>query len=324
MNILVTGGVGYIGSCLLSMLGKEGFVRNSIIRSLDNNCSSEYSEVKRRFEGDKRYQFLIGDVTKDEDVRNSIEDIDTIVHLAAISGLDPCMKDPRNAILTNVYGTQRVLELAAKSDVKRIAFASSAAVYGNPGKGPIIEEGELRPLSLYGITKVAGEQLVKTYNENHGLCLTVLRLANVYGLGIYTLGNTVTTRFVKAAVEGKPLEIYGSGEQVRNFVHVTDVARAIIKCMNAKEKIINGEVFNIGGRKSFRINEHAGHILRLVKKELGKSANVIHTSPRSGESYTQNFEYSIEKAEKLLGYNTCVTLEEGISELIHYIKNPAI
>ena len=322
MNILVTGGIGYVGSCFLSMLKEDEFTKMSIIRSLDKNRNLKYPEVKPEFEGDKRYQLIVGDITNKRDVRKSLDNIDTIVHLAAISGLDACMKDPSNAILTNIYGTQNILELAIKLNIERVVFASSAAVYGNPGKEPIVEEKRLRPLNLYGITKVAGEQLIETYHENYGLCTTILRLANVYGLGIYTLGNTVTTRFIRAAIEGQPLTIYGSGEQARNFVHVRDVARGIIECLKAKEKTVKGEIFNIGGRKSPSVNELARWILSLTEKKLGKVSDITYTSPRSGETYTPSFEYSIEKAERLLGYKSHIKLEDGILELIDFFKNP--
>lgn len=321
MNILVTGGIGYVGSCLLSMLKEDEFSRTNIIRSLDKNRNLKFAEVKRELETDERYQLIVGDITRNKDVEKSLDNIDTIVHLAAISGLEECMKDPSNAILTNIYGTQKVLELAVKSNVERVVFASSAAVYGNPGKEPIVEERRLKPLNLYGITKAAGEQLIEAYHENYGLCTTILRLANVYGLGIYTLWNTVTTRFIKLAIEEKPLEIYGSGEQARNFVHVRDVVSVIISCLKAKEESIKGEIFNIGGRKSISINEHAGQILRLVKKKSGKSTSIIHTPPRLGETYTPYFQYSIKKAEERLRYNPRVGPEEGITELIHYIEN---
>ncbi len=320
MNVLVTGGVGYIGSCLLSMLREEGSVVNNIIRSLDCNCGKECLEVKRRFEGDKRYQIIVGDIRQHHDVKKSLDNIDVVIHLAAISGLQACMKNPADAIATNIYGTQKILEMAVNSDVERMIFASSAAVYGNPAKYPITEERQLKPLSLYGITKTAGEQLIDSYHNNYGLCTTVFRLANVYGLGVYTLWNTVTSLFVKAAVEGESMVIYGSGKQARNFVHVKDVAGAIIRCLKTGKKSIAGETFNVGGRESISIKELGNLILHLAQEESLKTVEFTHAPPRLGETYTPNFQYSITKAERILGYSPSVTLKEGIAELIHYAK----
>lgn len=320
MNVLVTGGVGYIGSCLLSMLGEEDSMISNIIRSLDCNSGKKHSEIKSRFKADKRYQIILGDIRQHHDVKKSLDSINVIIHLAAISGLEACAKNPADAITTNIYGTQKVLEMAVNLDVERIIFASSAAVYGNPKKYPITEEGHVKPLSLYGITKAAGEQLIDSYHSNYGLSTTIFRLANVYGLGIYTQWNTVTPIFVKAAIEGKNMVIYGSGKQARNFVHVKDVAGAIIKCLKTGKKSVAGEVFNIGGKKSISINELGNLILRLAQKESMRKVELTHTSPRLGETYTPNFQYSITKAKRILDYSPFVTLEEGIKDLIHYVK----
>ncbi|MFX0067606.1 MAG: NAD-dependent epimerase/dehydratase family protein [Candidatus Hodarchaeota archaeon] len=324
MNILVTGGVGYIGSCLLSMLRDEEFMDDGVIRSLDNNSGKEHLKVKRTFDGDKRYQLIKGDIRRRDDVKKSLNDIEAVVHLAAVSGFEACTNNTHEAILTNIYGTQTILEAAENSNVERIIFASSAAVYGNPEKYPIIEEERLKPLNLYGVTKVVGEQLTKIYNNDYGLCTTILRLSNVYGLGIYACWNTVAHLFVKAATEGKPMIIYGSGKQARNFVHVRDVSNAIIECLKAEEKNIRGEVFNIGGWENININELAHQVRHLVKKEKRKSTAVIHAPPRSEETYAMNFQYSIGRAKQVLGYNPHFDLKKGILELINHDRNTKI
>lgn len=168
-----------------------------------------------------------------------------MVHLAAVSGLENCRRNPDGAVLTNVLGTRNVLEAARKFDIQRVVFTSSAAVYGMPVTTPVGEDHPLRPMNLYGVTKLAGESLMRAYYDVYGLETVVLRLRNVYGVGVFTRWRTVVPRFVRQAMEGKPLTVYGDGWQTRDFVHVLDVVEAIRLVLRAEKGIVAGETFNV-------------------------------------------------------------------------------
>ena len=198
MDVLVTGGAGYIGSGLLLKLGKE--FPDATITSLDNLSTGDYRHVNH-LKKDKRYRLLVGDVRKKSDLKKAMtEDTAVVVHMAAMPGLELCRKQPKKAIDTNVYGTHLLLEEAVTQNVERFIFTSSAAVYGAPQQHPVAETHPLNPVNLYGVTKVAAEQLTNASHMTHGLATTILRLSNVYGISAYTRLNLVIPKFVWQAV----------------------------------------------------------------------------------------------------------------------------
>ena len=166
MNILVTGGAGYIGSGLLVKLGK-GFP-DATITSLDNLEGGDYRYVDY-LRKERRYRLLVGDIRKKSDVQKAVtKDTAIIMHLAAIPGVKPCRDQPKKAIETNIYGTHLLLEEAVNRNVERFIFTSSAAVYGTPQQQPITEEHPLNPINLYGVTKVSGEKRVNACHPTAG------------------------------------------------------------------------------------------------------------------------------------------------------------
>jgi len=149
-----------------------------------------------------RVKLAVGDICdseKLEEVLREGEGVSAVVHLAAVSGIEECQRSPREAVLTNVYGTHNVLEVARKYDVGNVVFASSAAVYGNSVKTPIGEDHPLSPTNLYGVTKLAAEGLLESYHVSYGLGTVILRFGNVYGVGVYTHWETVIPKFVRQA-----------------------------------------------------------------------------------------------------------------------------
>ena len=316
MNILVTGGAGYIGSGLLVKLGEE--FPDASITSLDNLDGGNYRYVDY-LRKDRRYLLLAGDIRKKSDVRKALtRDTAIIMHLAAISGVKPCREQPRKAINTNLYGTHLLLEEAINRNVERFIFTSSAAVYGTPKQQPITEEHPRKPINFYGVTKVGAEKLVNMYHVNSGLTTTILRLSNVYGVSAYTLWKSVVPRFVWQAMNDQPLTIRADGKQQRDFVHVQDIIDAFIQCAKASKQAVAGETFNLGG-EALSVNHIAELIIQESQQRLGKKILKVYTPLEPGEVYTPEFKYDYQKASRKIGYDPKHGMAQGTSELFDYI-----
>lgn len=315
MNILVTGGAGYIGSGLLAGLGEE--FPEATITSLDNLTTGDYRYVDH-LKRDRHYRLLAGDIRRKSDVQKAMDqDTSMIVHLAAMSGIESCKNEPMNAISTNIYGTHLLLEEAVEHNVERFIFASSAAVYGTPQQQPISETHLLKPINLYGVTKGSAEQLLNATHINQGLTITILRLSNVYGLGACTSWKTVIPKFVWQAVNDKPLTIRADGNQQRDFVHIRDIIHAVNRCLKAPRQAIAGETFNIGG-ETLSVNQIAEIVVRESRQRLNKETLKVFTPLGVGEVYTSQFQYSHKKASEKISYKPKQEMLKGISELFNY------
>ncbi|UCC33554.1 MAG: NAD-dependent epimerase/dehydratase family protein [Candidatus Bathyarchaeota archaeon] len=315
MNILVTGGGGYIGSGFIPRLGKE--FPEATITSLDNLTTGNYRFIEYLKE-DKRYRLLQGDITKRADLKKALApDTEMVAHLAAVPGIKLCNEKPKKAIITNIYGTHLLLEEAVKHSVERFILISSAAVYGTPQEQPITEEHPLKPINLYGITKLSAEQLAKACYLTCGLSTTTLRLPNLYGLSAYAKWKNVIPRFVWQAVNNEPLTIRADGKQKRNFVHVQDVINAMIQCLKAPRQAVAGETLNIGGH-ALSVNQIANIVVQEGQQKLNKEVSKVYTSLKLGEVYTSEFKYDYGRASMKIGYEPERGVSQGISELFDY------
>jgi len=310
MRIGVTGGAGYIGSTLIKNLieGEDEVV------SIDDESIGDYRHIRERYSGDGA-RYIHGDI-RDNQVLEDFEDVDAIAHLAAVPGLDRCRDNPEGAISTNIYGTHQVLEASRRFDAPRVVFCSSAAVYGKPEAIPVTEEHQLNPLNLYGVTKVAGEKLMNSYNLNYNIETVNLRFGNIYGLGLYTRWDTVIPKFIKQGLEGKPLTIYGDGEQSRDFVHVQDITDALE--LSLKTSGIGGESFNVGG-ETLTVNTMADMVSQVIQEETGTQVETINTKPRGGE--TKLFSYDLSKIRERLGFKNKWNVKSGIRQLVRHRLN---
>ncbi len=315
MNILVTGGAGYVGSGLILRLGEE--FPEATITSIDNLTTGDYRYIEH-LKRDKRYRLLVGDIRKKSDLKKAITpDTRMMIHLAAIPGIKLCNEQPRNAINTNVYGTHLLLEEAVDRTIERFIFTSSAAVYGTPQQQPISEKHPLKPINLYGVTKVSAELLVNECHVTRGLNATILRLSNLYGISAYTKWKTVIPRFVWQAVNDELLTIRADGKQQRNFVHVQDVIDAVIRCLKAPKQAVAGETFNIGG-EALSVNQIAKIVVQEGQRKLGKEVQKVYTQLELGEVYTPEFNYDWKKASQKIDYEQKREVSQGVSELFDY------
>jgi len=308
LKVGVTGGAGYIGSTLVLKLLERG----DEVVSVDNQMIGDYSHLAEHPVG-KKAERVIGDIRDLELLAKKWEGCDAIAHLAALPGLVLCNEKPEEAVSVNVYGTYQVMEAARKLDINRVVFCSSAATYGVPQKMPVTEDHPQRPLNLYGVTKVSGEQVIDTYYDNYGIETVNLRFGNIYGVGLYTRWGTVIPKFVNQAIGGEKITVYGDGEYSRDFVHVQDITKAMM--LGMKVPGVGGEAFNVGG-ETLTINEIAAMTMEEVKKATGDEAEAINTPPRKGE--TKKFSYDLTKIRSKLGFENDWTVRDGIKQLIEY------
>jgi UDP-glucose 4-epimerase len=300
-KILVTGGAGFIGSHLVDRLINEGI--NVVV--LDDFTSGRLKNLSSHFKK-PNFHLVEGDVRNKSDVRKALTNIEIVLHLAANANVDYSMKNPALVNEINVGGTLNILEKSLNTDIKKIVYASSCAVYGEPNCLPVGEEHPTKPLSPYGITKLAAEHYCRVFYEVFGLKTICLRFFNVYGPSLKGESYSgVIAKFLNRLKRGKPPIIYGNGEQTRDFVHVKDVVEAIMLALN--RNCCDGEVINVGSGITTKINQLASVLIELTGRN---SLKPTYAAPREGD--ITNIYADINKARKMLGYTPSVRLKEGL------------
>jgi UDP-glucose 4-epimerase len=258
-SYLVTGGAGFIGSHLADALLAAGHR----VTVLDNFCSGRCENLAH---ASGQLRLIDGDIRSVADHADAIGQVDGIVHLAAlISGYDS-LSDPDAYEDVNIRGLLRVIEYAAANGVKRIVFASSSTVYGNREGIALTETVPPEPLTVYALTKLTGEHLLRLYGNMHGFSHCSLRLFNVYGPRQATdhpYAN-VTCKFSHAAANGLPVKLFGDGEQSRDFVYVDDVVRAFMAVLEGSAE----QIYNVGTGRTAKINDLIGELGRIGGKPL--------------------------------------------------------
>ena len=304
-RVLITGGLGFVGTNLVDQL-----LSTNEVTVFDDLSSGRVSNVRRHLQNPK-FKLLEGSLLDHRKIDEAIAEADEVVHLAAVVSVIRSLEEPNLVHRTNVEGTLNVLEGCRRHSVKRMIFASSAAIYGNNHRKQLTEEMEPNPSNLYGATKVAGEAYVKAYHETHDLGTTILRMMNVYGPGRFPGSYAgVITRFAEAASRQEPLTIYGDGEQTRDFVYVSDVIDAIVRTLENRHTI--GLTLNIGTGTASTINEVAAIFSRMTKPPIP----IHHLPPRQGE--VRQSWASIERAKKILDYKPKVSLSKGIESYVRW------
>ncbi len=305
-RILVTGGAGFVGSHLVDQLLAED-PREVVL--LDNFVRGSRRNLGRAAQ-DERLTLVEGSITDRELLRHLMEGCDAVFHLAAL-WLHECVHEPRAAIEVNVDGTFNVVEAAHETAVGKVVYSSSASVYGDALETPMTEEHPFANRTLYGATKIAGEQLFRAFNEQHGLDWVGLRYMNVYGPRMDYRGAYVSVimKVLDRIDAGEPPVIFGDGSQAYDFVHVADVARANILALRSDS---TDELFNVGMGVKTTINELVGLLLELTGSELDPEYR-----PQE-EMFVTHRVGSTEKAERLLGFRAQVRLEEGLRSVVEW------
>ena len=299
-KVAITGGAGFIGA----NLAKELAANNSVIIIDNLSAGKKENLIDLLGENVKFVEGSIGDLSL---LKSLFKNVDFIFHQAAISSVPKSIEDPLATNETNVTGTLNVLLAARDSGVKKVIYASSAAVYGDAPVLLVREDMIPNPQSPYAITKLIGEYYCQAFQAVYGLSTVSLRYFNVYGPKQDPNSDyaPVIPRFIKSVSEGKPPTIFGDGEQTRDFVFVSDVVRANIL---AAESDATG-VFNIGQGRRVTISELARLMSHIMNKEVG----IIHQGARVGD--IRHSLADISKA-RLFGYEPRYDLERGLRETI--------
>jgi UDP-glucose 4-epimerase len=300
MRVLITGGLGQVGSYL-----GERFSENHEVTVLDNFSNSLNNS---KFSPD--IKVIKDDIRNRRVVNELVDKVDVIIHTAAQISVNKSIEDPIYDADNNINGTLNLLEAARRSDIKRFIYISSAAVYGKPKKLPIDEDHPTNPLSPYGLSKLTGERYTILYHNLYGLPVVCIRPFNIFSprQNPNSPYSGVITKFIERIGNNQNPIIFGDGYQTRDFVYIEDVVDVIFKVMEHKGAI--GNIFNIGTGKSTQIKELADIIIKISNKNLEPE----FVSAQIGdikESYAD-----VTKAKKILGYVPKFDLEEGLKATV--------
>ncbi|WP_313526625.1 NAD-dependent epimerase/dehydratase family protein [Stutzerimonas kunmingensis] len=270
--ILVTGGAGFIGSNLVDALLARGYA----IRVLDNLSTGKRENLPQG----SRVELIVGDVADAECVRLAMQGCRAVVHLAAVASVQASVDDPFGTHQSNLIGTLNLCEAMREAGVKRVLFASSAAVYGNNGEGQAIDEDTPKaPLTPYAADKLASEHYLDFYRRQHGLEPVVFRFFNIFGprQDPSSPYSGVISIFTERAQKGLPIVVFGDGEQTRDFVYVGDVVDVLLQALESPE-VVEGAV-NVGLNQATSLNQ----LLEAIGDVLGGLPEVNYQAPRSGD-----------------------------------------
>lgn len=298
-RVLITGGAGFIGSNIVQALHdkNEVLVLDDLTTGKRNNLEGMDVEL------------VEGSIRDADKVRGVMEGVDYVFHHAAIASVPRSVDDPVSSNQVNVCGTLRVLMEARDAKVRKVVFASSSAVYGDAPSESKREDDLPAPISPYAVTKLTGEMYCRNFWLNYRLPTCSLRYFNVYGPRQDPNSDyaAVIPRFISAAKAGRPLTIFGDGEQTRDFVFVKDVVQANI--LAATDEKHHGEVFNVANQEKVTINLLAS--LVLCSLGLEERGNMVHLEERAGD--VKHSLADIGKARRMLGYSPGYRLKEGLS-----------
>jgi CDP-paratose 2-epimerase len=336
-TILVTGGCGFIGCNLVERLLGHGHR----VRVLDN-LSRKGSEINRAWlltlPGQERLELIQGDVRDAETARQAVEGVDAIYHFAAQVAVTSSVTTPRHDMEVNVLGTFNVLE-AARQSARRplVLFTSTNKVYGGMEDVGIREEAtrytyadlpqgvdESRPLdfhSPYGCSKGSADQYVHDYQRIYGFPTVVVRMSCIYG--IHQFGNEDqgwVAHFLITLLKGGQISIYGDGKQVRDVLYISDLLN-LFETILARHQEVAGQIFNIGGGPQNTISVWA-EFAPLLKRLLGREIPVVYGPWRPGDQKV--YISDPRKAQRLLGWSPQVSVEQGVSQLLAWLRQQGI
>jgi nucleoside-diphosphate-sugar epimerase len=262
-----------------------------------------------------RFEFVKGDVRSADTLRTAVAGVDGVVHLAAIVGDPACARDPELARAVNLDASLQLFELSQAAGVQRFVFASTCSNYGRM-KDPtsyVTEDSELRPVSLYAETKVAVEKALLAHPAGSPPAATVLRLATVYGLSPRMRFDLTVNEFTMELLTKKKVVIFG--EQFwRPYIHVRDVARAVVAVFGAPVDKVAGQVFNVGDTRE---NYQKGALAELIRAEIGNGATIERVARTEDP---RDYRVAFERIHDVLGYQITRTVPEGVKEIATAIE----
>lgn len=308
MNYLITGGAGFIGSNLAFELVKRG----DSVRVLDNFSSGKLDNIKSLLDN---IEVIEGDIRDYWTVEEAMNDIDFVLHHAAVPSVVRSVQNPLTANAVNIDGTLNVLESARQANVRRVIFACSSAIYGDSEELPKIETMKLDPKSPYAVNKLTGEEYCKIYHQLYDLETVSLRYFNVFGprqdpASQYSAAIPI---FIKSILHGKQPTIFGDGEQSRDFVYIENVVNANLKACTAINA--SGKCFNIASGQRITLN----NLIKLISEILDVNISPKYLDPRPGDILHSGAD--IQAALSGLGYSVDFDLRSGLKETIKWFSD---
>lgn len=311
---LVTGAAGFIGSNLVAALSGRG----EAVRAYDNLATGHWGLVKRLVPDASLVEPITADIRDGVAMARAMEGVEVVFHQAALGSVPRSVENPPESDEVNVHGTVVVLDSARRAGARRVIFAASSAAYGDTPTLPKREDMLTGPLSPYAVSKVSGEQYMRVFASLYGMETLSLRYFNVFGPNQLPEGPYAAAipRFVRAALAGEPINIFGDGEQTRDFCFIANVVNANLLAASSPRKLA-GEVLNIAGGRRISLNE----LVEEIGRVLGKPLDVRYLDPRPGDVKHSLADISL--AAELIGYEPTVTWENGIPPTIEFLRKLA-
>ena len=318
MHALVLGGAGFIGSHLTDALIKDG----GRVTVLDNLSTGKYENVAA-WDGHEQFHLVVGSILNETLVDKLVERCDVIFHLAAAVGVELIIKKPLESLITNIRGSEIVLEMAHRYR-KKVLITSTSEIYGKNSSNSLNEEDDrilgspLKTRWSYSTSKAVDEILAFVYWKEKGVPTIIVRLFNTVGPRQSGAYGMVIPRFVSQALDGKPLKVFGTGQQSRCFLHVQDAVDALLKLAAHPGAV--GQAFNLGSQEEITIEALAQRVVKLTK-----SRSTIQSLPYD-EAYEEGFEDmprrvpDTSKLATLIGFRPTKTLDEIIKDVIAFTK----
>ena len=310
MRVLVTGGAGFIGAHIAEALLRRG----DDVRILDNFATGSRTNLDH-LQGE--VELLEGDLRSYERVHNAVRGCEVVLHQGALPSVPRSVQDPLTSSEINIGGTLNVLLTARDEGVRRVVAASSSSVYGDTPGLPRVETMAASPLAPYAVSKLAAEQYCLSFNRVYGLESVALRYFNVFGprQDPNSQYSAVIPKFIVALKDGIAPEIYGDGEQSRDFTFVEDVVQANLLAMDAPDAA--GHAFNVAVGHEHSLNELVATLNRLI----GSDIEPLYRPPRPGDVRHSLADISL--ARRLLGYEPAVSFEDGLERTVQaYTGSP--
>ena len=313
MKILVTGGAGFIGSNFVRRTLEDAYpgLEGAEVIVLDALTYSGNLENLAPVADSDRYTFVHGDIRDVELLDQLLPSVEAVVHFAAESHVDRSVRDSGIFVETNVLGTQRLLDAALRSRLKRFVHVSTDEVYGSIAEGSWDETRPLEPNSPYSASKAGSDLLARSYFRTHGLNLSITRCSNNYGP--YHFPEKVITLFVTNLIDDKHVPLYGEGNNIRDWLHVDDHTRGIAMVLAGGRA---GEIYNIGGGTELT-NKELTHML------LGATGKDWSYVDRVQDRLGHDLRYSVDisKIRSELGYEPLVPFEQGLADVVEWYRD---
>jgi dTDP-glucose 4,6-dehydratase len=312
MHVLVTGAAGFIGSNFVRMIAQGKFPKISRVTVLDKLTYAGIIENLDEAKSMAGYTFVKGDICDAQLVADLLENVNAVINFAAESHVDRSIAGAADFVQTNVVGVQTLLDACMANDRDvRFLQVSTDEVYGSIDLGSWTEEWPLMPNSPYSASKAGGELLARSYNRTHGMDVVITRCSNNYGT--HHFPEKLIPLFITNLIEGKRVPVYGTGENIRDWLHVDDHCRGIYSVlMNGR----SGEVYNIGGGRELTNIEITRIILEAMHAD---EASIEYVEDRKGHDLRYSVDWA--KINRELGYEPQVKFEDGLKETIQWYRD---